>query len=205
MTPEERTIDQAAVQPGFREPNAGGEFNRMLGGLFDGQAEGGPFQFRMFGPGVVVQGPNVQANVAGTSVSVSTVNGQTRVKVNRNGEEWDIDATDPKALEQLPEDIRVLVDGVMAGGGQGVNVNVNEMIPNVEGLLGGNLRDRFQLRREMQREMQEMRRQIQELRRQLDGGAPPAAGGGQAPQFEPNPPIPPRPVEIEIPAEQESE
>jgi len=206
IKPTERPAPQpgaapALGQPGFREvvpgnPRRGGRF----GGLFGDRGE--PLRLRVFGPGGMLERGNVQVQApGGTSVQVHSQNGKTQVKVQKGDETWDIDASDPKALEQLPPDVRVLVEGVLGGGGQGVDINIDELMPDLGGLfdrrfIGGN--DRL---RDLDREMDEMRRQIQALQRQLQGAADPE--NDQAPAFRPDQvgPVDRTPVEVEIPLE----
>lgn len=202
VKPAERPAPVA--QPGFREQPV--EPGGMLGRIFGG--EGGPLRLRIFGgDGAIAGAGNVQINANGMSVSVKSVNGKTRVNVKQLGEdgavakEWDVDASDPKALEQLPPDVRAMVDGVMSMGAN-VDINVNEMIPD----LGGLLERRGGLFRARDRRLEEMQRQIEELQRRVLGEVPPpapagdpaAAGGGEAPAFDPDA----APAEVEIPAEE---
>ncbi|MEM6799019.1 MAG: PDZ domain-containing protein, partial [Planctomycetota bacterium] len=189
IAPAERPAAAAAPplgQPGFREPaNAEG----LLGGLFGG--DGDPFQFRMFGPGIMANGPNVQVQANGVSVSVSTVNGKTRVRAQRGDEAWDIDATDPAALDELPEEVRAIVDGVMTGGAD-VDINIDRVIPKLDGFF----RDRFPARGALEARIERMQRQIDRLMKlrmheaARAAGQGPAAGGaaagGEAPGFQPN-------------------
>ena len=214
VKPAERPATPQPVQPGFREPGFGeaAPGRGFFGGLFGGR-EGEPLRLRMFGPGVVMDGPNVRVLSDGMSVSVATVNGKTRVKVKRGDEEWDIDATDPEALEGLPDDVRALVDGVMAGGNVDVDVNIDEIMPDLEGIFGDRQgifgrRDGFFGRRQQQQQLQAMQRQIEELQRQLFGEVRPApegdAGLDEAPVFEGDA-RPPAPVNVEIPAEDDGE
>ncbi|MEM8866152.1 MAG: PDZ domain-containing protein, partial [Planctomycetota bacterium] len=175
VAPAERPAVPAPVQPGFREPAFGGAF---------GEGPDQPFRFRMFGPGGLLGGGNVQVQANGVNVSVVTVNGKTRVKVARDGEEWDIDATDPAALDQLPADVRAIVDGVLARTNVGVDINIDELMPNLEGLFQGRADGgERRLFRPRQRRIDELERQVAELQRVLRGEAPPAAaaeGGNPA-------------------------
>ncbi|MEM9185467.1 MAG: PDZ domain-containing protein [Planctomycetota bacterium] len=196
----------------------------MPPGVFGGNGFGDDVDtltLRMFGNGGVLGGaPGVQVQANGTSVSVTSVNGKTRVKVQQGDQEWDIDASEPKALDQLPPDVRAIVDGVI--GSVDVDVNVDRLIPDVRGFFGRRGEGRrdegrrgeggFFGRRD--RQIEAMQRQIDEMQRRLFGGdvpADPESGAGdqrggeldEAPPFGgARPATPPAPVEVEIPAEE---
>ncbi|TWT85395.1 putative serine protease HhoA precursor [Posidoniimonas polymericola] len=205
VTPAERPAPAAPPQPvgpnGPAAPEGLGPEAVMQ--QFFGGADGGPFQFRMFGPGVAVGGANVDIQAPGnTSVQVQTQNGQTHVTVNQNGKTWEVDADDPEALEQLPEEVRPMVEGLINGQGVDVNVDLQDMLPQLEGMFDG-FGERWAGRRDerLRRRMEALERQLDQLRSRLgeESGEAPAAND-VAPAFEP--PQPPAPaVEVEIPAE----
>lgn len=199
VTPAERPADAALPRPGLPIPDL----------RQPGFREDPPLGFRLFGPGGIVgpggilgDDPNVQIQTNGVSVSVTTVNGETRVKVKRGDEEWDVDANNPEELATLPDDVRVLVDGVLGGAGANVDIDVEEIIPDLQGLFG-QFRQRRAGNAALRQQMEAMQRQLDALQRQLRGEPPVAGGdlpaeGGEAPPFEPNVPAP---AEVEIPAE----
>lgn len=202
--------------PAVEAPPAAGAIQPALpeGFLPEGMfGDGQPFRFRMFGPGVAVGGADINIQAPGnTSVKVNTKNGQTRIEVTRNGERWEIDGADPESLENLPADLRPMVEGMLNRQQQGVDINVDvqDIIPQIEGFFGG-LGERMEGRREerLQRRLEALERQLEAIRGELgapaaaavpDGGLAPPLEGGEAPAFEP-----PAAAEIEIPAEVEEE
>ncbi|QDU86857.1 serine endoprotease [Pirellulimonas nuda] len=195
-----------AVTPEARPNQPERPLTREPGVAIDGPNN---FHFRLFGPGAMVQQQRVEQYVVdGTSVKIETQNGQTSVQVERDGDSWDLDPNVPEALAQLPADVRVTVDGILAkrDANQGpVNVDVD-----VDGLLN-RLPQIFQNRGarrgmmsdpDMQQEFERMRAELREMRKQL--GMP---AENEAPAFDPNAPAPPAAVapkiDIEIPADAE--
>jgi hypothetical protein len=118
---------------------------------------GQPFDFRNFGPGIIVGEGGGFANIPnGVSVSVHKDAGKpAEVTVKRGGETWTVNGDDPESLKQLPEDLRPFVDQILKGGSpMGMNFNM----PNFDGLRGrgfdnGRLQDRLD---EMERRMNQL-------------------------------------------------
>lgn len=160
-------------------------------------------EFRLFGPSVAVGGANVDIRGPGAaSVQVQTHNGKSRVVVTQGDKTWEVDADDPESLEQLPPEVRPMVEGMLNGqGGVNVAVDVQELLPQLEGMFEG-FGERWAGRRDerIRRRLELLERQIEQLRGRLGeeaGQAPPAADD-EAPAFVP----PPAPAaEIELPAE----
>lgn len=216
VKPEERAVPQVLAQPNQPAPGAGiggrnggglGGLDGMLDGLLGGRGEGQPFQFRMFGPGLMIDGQNVQLNgMNGTSVSVQRQNGQTRVKVTQGDKTWDIDGNDPAAINSLPPEVRGMVEGMLngEGAGGGINIDLNDLMPDLEGMnIFG--RGGIAPQDEINRRMIEMEQQMQELRRRIMGEPPaaqfPPGAEDEAPAFVPDAEVEQGPVEVEIPAE----
>jgi membrane-associated protease RseP (regulator of RpoE activity) len=123
ITPEERPADMPQPQPQ-------GSFGRAFGPGFGipGGAEipqellrefgNMPFEFRNFGPGVIVGGGEGAANLPnGVSISIVKEDGQPpRITVKRGGETWEIVGDDPESFQQLPEDLRPFVEQMLRGG-----------------------------------------------------------------------------------------
>ncbi|MEM6330218.1 MAG: PDZ domain-containing protein, partial [Planctomycetota bacterium] len=195
-------------------PWAAGNGAARPGGILGLGQPGQPLRLRMLGPGVVVDGPNGNLLADGVSVAVTTEDGQTRVRVQRGEQEWDFNAGDAKALGELPQDIRVMVEGMLGGGGPGglnlgnLTIDAQDLMPRLEGFFGGQRADRpagLRGRRgTLQEQVREMQQQLEELRRLLGAQGGAAGGGGVAPGFRPDQvddSAPPVPAEIEVPVE----
>jgi membrane-associated protease RseP (regulator of RpoE activity) len=165
LTPEERPADA------YASPGAAGGFGRGAGlpegvGELLGQLERGgqmPFNFRNFGPGVIVGGGRGMANVPnGVSVSIQKQDGQpARITVKRGEETWEVVGDDPESLEQLPEDLRPFVDRMLHGGSP---AGFDFQMPNFEGMEGRGLGDE-----RLQDRLEQMERRMEELQRRLLG------------------------------------
>lgn len=122
----------------------------------------GPFQFRNFGPDVLLgqpfgagAGQNLPNGVAITMKREGDKPAEITVK--RGDETWTVVADDPQSLEQLPEDLRPLVENMTRG-----DVMIRrEMLPfpGGEGFqpFGGNLQQRLEA---MERQMRELEEQF---------------------------------------------
>jgi hypothetical protein len=164
VTPEERPADAQVSTGGF---GAGGfgegaelpeGVEDLLGKLQDGQ---GPFNFRNFGPGVIIGRPGM-VNVPNgqISVSINKQQGQpTEITVKRGEETWKVVGDDPESLEQLPQDVRPFVERMLHGGSP---ITFDPQMPNIERLeRRGFSNDRLSER------LEEMERRMEELQRRL--------------------------------------
>jgi membrane-associated protease RseP (regulator of RpoE activity) len=172
VTPEERPADAQVSTGGFGEGGFGeggfgdgGELPRgveeMMRQLQAGQR---PFNFRNFGPGVIVgEGRGGLANVPnGVSVSITKTNGEpTRITVKRGDETWEVVGDDPKSLEKLPEDLRPFVSRMLRGGGP---VSFDLQAPNMERLERRGFGDD-----RLSERLEQMERRMEELQRRLLG------------------------------------
>ncbi|MEX0613308.1 MAG: PDZ domain-containing protein [Pirellulales bacterium] len=164
ITPEERPADAPRPQgggfgrafaPGFGMPG-GVELPQDLLREFRDV----PLEFRQFGPGVVVGGGGAGiANLPnGVSVSINKQGDEpTRITVKRGGETWEVVGDDPKSLEQLPEDLRPIIEQMLHGHSL---PGMNFRQPGQGGLpeLGdGRLRERLE---RMERRMQELQERL---------------------------------------------
>jgi membrane-associated protease RseP (regulator of RpoE activity) len=104
-----------------------------------------PFEFRQFGPGVIVGGGAGAANLPnGVTVSIVKENDQpARITVKRGGETWEVVGDDPKSLDQLPDDVRPFVEQMLHGRPLGMNLRGpgRAVLPD---LGDGRLRDRLE-------------------------------------------------------------
>jgi hypothetical protein len=119
-----------------------------------------PFDFRNFGPGVIVGGGRGMANMPnGVSISIHKEEGQpAQITVKRGDETWEVVGDDPKSLDQLPDDLRPFVERMLQNNGAG---GIGFQLPNIEGFEGRLDDQRLQERlEEMERRMEEMHRRL---------------------------------------------
>jgi hypothetical protein len=178
LKPEDRPADEDVQQSGG---GMGGGFGQ-LGSAMPGAPPAGrpgapgmprPFQFRNFGPGVIVGGGDPFAGMPnGVSISVQKENDKpTHITVQRGNDKWDITGDDPEALKKLPEDLRPTVERMLHGGGgmAGAMSGFGQFqMPNGPAGLGpgfGPGMDPGQFREQMER----MERRLDELQRQMHG------------------------------------
>jgi hypothetical protein len=133
VAPEERP-EHVAIQGG--EGNFDQDFQQGiqgfpgdLGQVFGrGGANGRAYNFRHFGPGVIVggQGMGMAQMPNGVSVSIEKQNDQpTKITVKRGNESWEVTGDDAQSLEQLPEDLRPFVQRMLQGvAEEGFNVQM---------------------------------------------------------------------------------
>jgi hypothetical protein len=122
LTPEDRPEDAPRPQlggggQGFGFGGEGGIPGELLE-EFGGRI---PFEFRNFGPGVIIGGGMNAANIPnGVSVSIQKEGDKpARVTVKRGDETWEVVGDDEESLNQLPEDLRPFVEQMLHGGGRG--------------------------------------------------------------------------------------
>jgi hypothetical protein len=164
LKPEERPADAPRPQAdsgfgggGFGGFGGGGDLPEQLRPFM--QEFGGriPFEFRNFGPGVIVGGgggfgaaelPN------GVSVNIHKEAGKpTRITVQRGDETWEVTGDDQESLNQLPEDLRPMVEQMLHGGGPAnFNFGGDGQGPMPE-FGDGRLRERLE---RMEKRMQEL-------------------------------------------------
>lgn len=119
VTPEDRPAE--AQRPQVGDDSFGGGFG-VLGqdGLpkellhrFQGRT---PFEFRNFGPGVIVGGGGIGDIPDGVSVSVSKEGDKpAHITVKRGDETWEVTGDDEESLKKLPDDLRPFVEGMLHG------------------------------------------------------------------------------------------
>jgi len=161
VTPEERPADAQVSVPqggvgGFGEGGGGFELPEGLPGeLLQQFGERGPFEFRNFGPGVIVGGGQGFAGIPnGVSVSVQKEDGQpTKITVKRGEETWEVTGDDAESLKQLPEDVRPFVEQMLHGGA-GRHIRMRDLQGfGRPGAEDGRLRERLD---RMEKRMQEL-------------------------------------------------
>jgi hypothetical protein len=185
ITPEARPEKVAGVEPGmpgeggqgwgFGAPGPGQEDAfRFFEKRFGEAGPGRPFQFRVFGPGTVLNGRvmNLDQMPSGLSVSIQKQDNQpAQITVKRGDETWNIVGDDPGSLEQLPDDVRPFVEQLLAGSGP-MRIPLPAM-PNIEipnmpvppvapGAPGG-----FNAQ-ELQQRLEAMEKHLEELQKQLE-------------------------------------
>ena len=171
VTPEARP-DHVASSGGFGGGGgaiAGGQLPPGVGQFFQNfGGDDSQFQFRNFGPGVMVQPfPGGTANMpSGVSVSISKQEGQpAHISVKRGEESWDIVGDDPKSLEQLPADLQPFVAGLLNGQG-----SHDVLMPRFGGRMGGRGDDGG-----LRARLEAMEKQMEELQKHLLTPEPPPA------------------------------
>ena len=76
------------------------------------------FNFRNFGPGVIVGSDPFAGLPNGVSISIQKQNDKpTHITVQRGDDKWDITGDDAEALKKLPDDLRPAVERMLHGGG----------------------------------------------------------------------------------------
>ncbi len=92
----------------------GGDLGRLLQ-QFQGGA-GVPGGMRVFGPGMVLNGRQMNLNAMPNGMSVSVTregDGPAQITVKKGEETWTVSSDDAKALAELPEDVRDVVSGMI--------------------------------------------------------------------------------------------
>ena len=178
VTPEERPADAQVSTGGFGDGSFQGgaglpeDFQGLFGQLQRGQR---PFNFRNFGPGVIVGQPGMM-NIPNGQISVSFDKKQgrpTEITVKRGDETWKIVGDDPEALEKLPNDLRPFVERMLHGGSP---VGFDFQMPNMERLERRGFGDD-----RLSERLEEMERRMEELQRRLLG---PNGENGDQPEAE---------------------
>jgi membrane-associated protease RseP (regulator of RpoE activity) len=166
VTPEERPATAQLPQEGsgFGGGAFGGElpegFPRDLFGQLQGRGQM-PFNFRNFGPGVIVGGGGIANVPNGVSVSVHKEDGQpARITVKRGDETWEVVGDDAESLKKLPEDLRPFVEQMLRGGSP---FGGGFQMPNIDRQFGRGFGDE-----QLQDRLEQMERQINELLERVD-------------------------------------
>lgn len=149
-----------------------GELRQFFGR--GGGPVGGPegFDFRQFGPGVVLgnQGVGVAQMPNGeVSINIQKDNdGPAKITVKRGDETWEVTGDDAESLQALPEDLRPFVERMLRGNGP---ANFDVELPAFGNLPGGpGGRPGFDGERIRQR-LEAMERRLEEMHKRF---APPA-------------------------------
>jgi PDZ domain len=178
LKPEDRPAD-AEMQPG--ESGGGGvgfgygQSGPMMppdpfGGRQGMPRPSGPmqFNFRNFGPGVIVEPFTGLPN--GVSISIQKQNDKpTHITVQRGDDKWDITGEDAEALKKLPDDLRPAVERMLHGGGGGMGGAMGGAgsfrLPNIPqapnmgpGMDGNQLREQLERMEKRLNEMQQRMR-----------------------------------------------
>jgi membrane-associated protease RseP (regulator of RpoE activity) len=171
VKPEERPSDMA--QAGVQESESAPNLSQVPGleRFFENFGENAPFEFRQFGPGVIVGGDGLANMPGGVSISIRKENDQpAQVTVKRGDETWEVVGDDPESLNQLPEDLRPFVERMLRGGANRLEFRTNEAAPGINMPAFGN--------QGLQQRLDEMERMLQQLleRQSRDANRP---TGGQ--------------------------
>jgi membrane-associated protease RseP (regulator of RpoE activity) len=175
VTPQERPADAARSQgnfgrefgPGFNLPG-GIELPQELLEEFAAS----PFEFRNFGPGVIIGGGDGLANVPdGVSVSINKQAGQpTQITVKRGDETWQVVGDDPESLDKLPKDLRPFVQQMLHG--RAVDLKLHGPGRLMPELGEGRLHDRL---KQIEEQMQELQKRLMKRDVPADGQTPNAS------------------------------
>jgi hypothetical protein len=96
-------VDPNSGRPGMPRPNGPMQFN-----------------FRTFGPGVIVGSDPFAGLPNGVSINIQKENDKpTHITVQRGSDKWEITGDDAEALKKLPADLRPAVERMLHGGGGG--------------------------------------------------------------------------------------
>jgi len=130
------------------------------------------FNFRNFGPGVIVGGEPYAGMPNGVSIRVEKKNDQpTHITVQRGEDKWDITGDDAEALKKLPDDLRPVVERMLHGGGAmggGMGGIGNFRMPNFpQGPGMGPGFDGNQMREQLER----MEKRLNEMQQRMHGPA----------------------------------
>ncbi len=182
LKPEDRPADAEALQS--EGGGGGGGFGSMGPGMpmMPGDPFGGgpgmprpngpmQFNFRNFGPGVIVGSEPFAGLPNGVSINIQKENDKpTHITVQRGDDKWDITGDDPEALKKLPDDLRPAVERMLHGGG------------GMGGAMGGfgNLRmPNFQQQgpgmgpgidgNQMREQLERMEKRLEEMQRRMRG------------------------------------
>jgi membrane-associated protease RseP (regulator of RpoE activity) len=188
VTPAERPEDfEQLAGPEVGIPGAGvfgGDLGRLLEQLQG--AAGRPGGMRMFGPGMVLNGRQMNMNLNalpnGMSVSVTREgDGPAQITVTKGEQTWTVTSDDAKALAELPEDVRKVVSGMLDNpmgaiqqqlgqqqlGNLDWQAELKHMLPDRLGNLPG-MGDIQAKEDAMAKRMEQMEKQLQELQERLE-------------------------------------
>jgi len=144
----------------------GGGFGAMQG---IPRPNGPQFNFRTFGPGVIVGSDPFAGIPNGVSISVQKQNDKpTHITVQRGDDKWEITGDDAEALKKLPDDLRPVVERMLHGGGFGGAMGGvgNLRMPNFPQAPGmGPGFDGNQMREQLER----MEKRLNELQQRMHG------------------------------------
>ena len=127
------------------------------------------FNFRNFGPGVIVGSDPFAGLPNGVSISIQKQNDKpTHITVQRGDDKWEITGDDAEALKKLPDDLRPAVERMVHGGGGGMGGAMggigNFRMPNFPqrpsmgpGMDGNQLREQLE---RMEKRLDEMQRRM---------------------------------------------
>jgi membrane-associated protease RseP (regulator of RpoE activity) len=181
VTPEtrpanfEQQLGAEGMVPG--QEMLGGDLGRLLQ-QFQGGA-GLPGGMRVIGPGMVLGNRQFDVNAVPNGISVSIArsgDGPAQITVKKGDQTWTVNSDDAKALEELPEDVRAYVSGMLNGqggiqaGNLDLNAQLRHMLPDHLGDVPGMGNFKAQ-EDELAKRMQQLEKQIEELQNRLESEA----------------------------------
>lgn len=187
VTPEERPAELAEMAPQGAPGQLRGVFpggEGPLGDLFR-QFEDGGAGFGMFRGGPGGQGFGFNGVPEGVKVSVTREgDGPATITVEKGDQKWTVQGNDEEAIAKLPEDIRPLVTGLLAGnGGPGLPGNFDlqeqfklQLPPGADRVQAEqrlNAAQKATMKR-MMKQMQELEQRMEQMQRELQESLPSA-------------------------------
>jgi membrane-associated protease RseP (regulator of RpoE activity) len=171
VTPAERPEGYAVTLPQNQEenlwqivPDDMPEVRNWLERLPQGEGLG----FRSLGPGMLFRGGqlDLQNLPSGLSVQVHKEgDGPAKFKVQKGDQSWEFDADDKETIEQLPEDVRNAVEGMLGGRGATFSFGNGDVLRQLDQNVPHEIRPFG--RDEIENRMKEMESRINELVEEL--------------------------------------
>jgi hypothetical protein len=146
--------DPFGGRPGMPQPNSPMQFN-----------------FRNFGPGVLLGSEPFPALPNGVSISVQKENDKpVHITVQRGSDKWEITGDDAEALKKLPDDLRPAVERMVHGGGGGWGGSMGGAgslrmpnFPSQPGMRSGLDGDK------MREQLERMEKRLEEMQQRMNG------------------------------------
>ena len=173
VEPVERPVDYTVGRPQgpigrLGDPVDEDQVEEWFRNHFGGRLGGTPFPMRPHGRLFGAPGLNMEELPNGVSVQIQRENdGPTKITVRRGNDSWVIEGDDPRALEELPAELRPFVESMLGTSEfqlmPGQRHPFHEMLPGLDGSGGGPLGGRLMDR------LDGMEQSIEELRERLLG------------------------------------
>lgn len=172
VTPAERP-EEFAVAPSEQSPEGNvwqivpddmPEVQKWLERLPQGKG----LQFRSMGPGMLFRGGQLGLGNLPNGLSVQVQkhgDAPAHVKVEKDGQTWEFEADDQNAIEQLPEDVRNAVEGMLGGRSNSITLRGGDVLKQLERAMPDAARPFGE--GDLQERMKQMESRIDELVEEL--------------------------------------